>query len=197
MKKPKFTTDWFTQSAPVFEKVLEELKGKPELEFLEIGTWEGRSAIWFLDNILTDKTSKITCIDDFNGIDNINNANIKIEGLRDRLDSNLKPYRGKFEVYDGNSRDVLRVLSEVDNFFDCVYIDGSHSAYDCLFDAVQTFPMVKKGGFIIFDDYMWNWSQLPDHRTPKLAIDSFMSCLKGMVKPEFVGWKTVILRKIV
>lgn len=195
MKSPKYSSDWFSEAENVFKKALTGLAGKENLNFLEIGTWEGRSAIWFLDNILTHKTSKISCVDDFGGINNVNNAKIVVDGLRDRLNENLKPYRGKYTVYDGNSRDVLKYLISKGEEYDCVYVDGGHDAYNCLFDGVFSFEMLKVGGYLIFDDYMWNWDRLPSHLTPKVAIDSIMECLRGRIKVIGVGWKTVVIKK--
>ena len=53
LKNYKFTTDWFTNRIPLWEKILAPLKGKQGIHYLEIGVFEGRSAIWMLENILT------------------------------------------------------------------------------------------------------------------------------------------------
>jgi hypothetical protein len=60
-----FTDDWFTDRIPTRTKELKEFKDKPDVHYLEIGTFEGRSALWALENILTQPTSKITIIDAF------------------------------------------------------------------------------------------------------------------------------------
>lgn len=39
--------------------------------------------------------------------------------------------------------------------FDLVYIDGSHYSHDVLSDAVLSFPLLKVGGHMLFDDYLW------------------------------------------
>jgi hypothetical protein len=39
------------------------------------------------------------------------------------------------------------------NFYDFVYIDGSHLASDVLEDAVLSWAVVQVGDMIIFDDY--------------------------------------------
>jgi hypothetical protein len=48
-----FSEDWFTENIPVWLKVLSPFKGKPNLNYLEIGVFEGRSVIWMLENIQT------------------------------------------------------------------------------------------------------------------------------------------------
>lgn len=195
--KYKFTTDWFTPAIPLFEECTKRLVGKDDVKILEIGTWEGRSATWLLENVLTGKNSKIDLVDDFGGINNIHNADLDVKGVKDRLYNNLKPFAGKYKMYEGNSHDVLRYLNQFSDQYDLIYVDGGHDAFTCLFDAVYSFSMLKKDGYLIFDDYMWNYSKLPDHLTPKIAIDSLISCLKTQMVVKYVGMKTVILRKLV
>jgi hypothetical protein len=65
-----FNYGWFDVVAKGnFEKFLSPLAGKPNLNFLEIGCFEGRGTDWNLTNILTDPTSKITVVDPFLGSD--------------------------------------------------------------------------------------------------------------------------------
>src|SRR5689334_15173769 len=66
-KHPKFTVDWFSSNIDHWENWLNVLKNKPRLRFLEIGCFEGRATRWFLENILTHRTSKIVCVDTFLG----------------------------------------------------------------------------------------------------------------------------------
>lgn len=59
-----FTTDWVTQFVPSWTKhVLPVLAGRPGVRWLEVGSFEGRSALWTLDNVLTGPGSEITCVD--------------------------------------------------------------------------------------------------------------------------------------
>src|SRR5262245_48354584 len=57
-----FDFDWFSRNIPSFEKHLAHLRGIP-CRALEIGTHEGRSATWMLENILTHPEARIDCID--------------------------------------------------------------------------------------------------------------------------------------
>jgi hypothetical protein len=60
------TKGWFVLFASDWENHLKEIRGKPDIHALEIGSYEGFSAIWQLEHILTDSTSTITCVDIFN-----------------------------------------------------------------------------------------------------------------------------------
>jgi Methyltransferase domain len=65
--KYDFTGDWFSWNIPVWEKVLSPYKGKAGVRYLEIGAYEGRSAVWMLENVLTNPTASLTAIDIFDG----------------------------------------------------------------------------------------------------------------------------------
>ena len=62
----EYTNDWFDHQLRYFNSILQEFKGR-DVKFLEVGSWEGRSTCWMLDNILTSKDSSITCIDSWQG----------------------------------------------------------------------------------------------------------------------------------
>jgi hypothetical protein len=60
MKNYNFTQNWF------YSYDLEQflpLGTQDEIHILEIGSFEGESAVWFSENLLNNKNSTITCID--------------------------------------------------------------------------------------------------------------------------------------
>lgn len=193
---PIYTADdWFKLAKKTFTTFLSPLKGKDNLLFMEIGVFEGRSAIWQLNNILTGQNCKILCVDAFYGSPEHNSMGVNLHELRTRFEYNLKPYVGKYQILEGLSKDVLRT-KEYDNKIDVCYIDGSHTAYDVLTDMCLVYPMLKNGGLMICDDYMWNYNNLPTQSTPFIAINSFMNCFKGKIQALQLNWKTVVLQKI-
>lgn len=192
---PEFTQDWLSNAELIFKLTLDPLKGKDNLQFLEIGSFEGRSAIWMLDNVLTGNNCKITCIDSFKGSNEFNEKLIKVDGLEQRFLSNMKPYIGKYQLLKGQAEVLLRDKNLIDKF-DVIYIDGSHEASDTLEDACLSYRLLKVNGLMLLDDYMWHYDRLQPYQTPKVAIDGFMASFKNKMKPEQVSWKTVVLRKI-
>ena len=46
-----FTQNWTKNHVKKWSEVLAELKGKSDIKAIEIGSFEGRSSIWFIDNI--------------------------------------------------------------------------------------------------------------------------------------------------
>jgi len=61
----RFTTDYVTVNTERWAALLAPYRGRPDARFLEIGSYEGRSAVWFLEHILTGPGATLTCIDLF------------------------------------------------------------------------------------------------------------------------------------
>lgn len=73
-------------------------------------------------------------------------------------------------------------------WFDLIYIDGSHEAADVLADAVLAWPLLKPGGLLGFDDYGWRVFPEPERR-PAPAVDAFLTCLRGWYEPVHRGYQ--------
>ena len=64
----------------------------------------------------------------------------------------LTKYPSKLGQLKGSSSERLIELRTQNAPFDLNYIDGSHTANDVLEDAVLSWPMLKEGGTLVFDD---------------------------------------------
>ena len=158
---------WEGNRVQVFERMLAPFRGQP-VRFLEIGSFEGASAIWMLQNILTHPDARITCVDD-NSL-----------GRKDRLIANLA-HVGQLDratlLWIG-SHDVRAHVP--DGHFDFVYVDASHAAPNVLFDVVNAYLTCKPGGLIGCDDYGFT---VPEHGSvPKPAIDAFLQLMGDRVE---------------
>jgi predicted O-methyltransferase YrrM len=177
-----FTSDWLSHNLPFWDSVLPKTPGQ---HILEIGSYEGRSCVWFCENI---PDSKITCIDTFEGSDE--NSIEEKEGLYMRFKENTDKFSHRIQVKRGYSYEVLRTMSPSASY-DIVYIDGSHYTADVLSDAILTFPMVKVGGYIIFDDFEW-----PCHtgtlKNPRIGIESFVNCHMDKLKIVSVAYQLIV-----
>ena len=60
-----YYADWTSCHVGPWAEHLKHLVGKPGVRALEIGVLEGRSTVWFLENVLTGDGSSITCVDPF------------------------------------------------------------------------------------------------------------------------------------
>src|SRR4029078_5416833 len=110
--------------------------------YLEIGTFEGRSALWVLESILTHPTSKLTVIDAFQEHSYKTFAS----------NVNLSGEANKFTILSGLSTHKIRELPF--NSFDLAYVDGSGKGIVMLSDLVSTWNLLKDGGRIISRHYL-------------------------------------------
>ena len=181
-KKEGFTSDWFSHVIPIWKKHLAKFVDKPNLKFLEIGTYEGKSAIWLLENVLTHPTSNLTCIDPWH-----------LEIIFTRFSNNVKKYLEKTNIVRDYSSNVLRKYEPVPTF-DFIYIDGCHLASCAIEDMILSFPLLKPGGVFIFDDYKWKPDRAEDE-TPKLAADSFMKIYAKKIDVLHKDYQVIIKKK--
>lgn len=158
---PTFTRDWFSSRIPAFEEFVMPSHVGRKVQWLELGSHEGRSALWIVENILTHHESRIECVDFF-----------------------AEPY-GK--TFMENVATVTKILwrqsttmaflsmalaNGVREHYDAIYIDACHDAHAVLADVAMSWPLLARGGFMIFDDYHLRETD----NGPKAAIDGFMAC---------------------
>lgn len=175
-----FSTDWHSMWTGEWKEDLADLVGKP-INVLEVGSFEGRSACWLLDNILTNPNSRITCVDTFERSDyEVFRANINDSG-----------HAEKVLVMIGRSEDALINIRYITTEFDLIYVDGSHDSRDVIKDLILSFDLLKKGGIMIMDDYEIV-DPLP---SPKEAIDAFLSIYRDDIEIIRKGYQVTIRRK--
>ena len=176
-----FSGDWVARHIPVWRRVLADWRDQP-LRILEVGSWEGRSALFFLKFL---PRSRITCIDTFAGAaEQLREPQLfaEIPHTERRFDNNLASYAGRVEKIKSRSVPALDALIAAGRRFDLAYIDGSHSRQDVMDDSVRVWPLVVPGGVLIWDDYHWG-KELSDDERPQLAIDQFLLDHAGQFRP--------------
>lgn len=186
-----FSCDWTTDRIPLWTSLL-AARREHQLQVLEIGSWEGRSALFFL-NFLPN--AHVVCIDTFGGNaehhDNSYFAAL-VPATERRFDANvLGPFGARVEKIKGASGSVLPLLAIDGRRFDVVYVDGSHFAADVYSDAALVWPMVSAGGIVIFDDYNWDLMDTERER-PKLGVDAFLGAIAGQFRLLHSDYQLVI-----
>ena len=191
-----FTSDWFSRSIPLWEKCLAQFQHKNDVHFLEIGSYEGRSACWLLQNILTHESASITCIDTFTPSVFLQKIHKEERIAHDNpfsqnFDWNIRAIDAVDRVIKlkGCSQTVLRTLPM--DYYDCIYIDGSHIAKDVLEDAVLSWALLKEGGLLIFDDYVLDAYTEPQFN-PRFAIDAFLSQYEHYCTVLHKSWQVIV-----
>lgn len=156
---------WLKHICPV-------LAGKPGLRYLEIGVFEGRSTVWVMENILTGPDCSAIGIDPFIYGRKRLSKNKNKDKIKQRALNNLKDY--EFQLIVGTSQDVLRKMQDQTEHYDLIYVDGDHMALNAYVDAFLTWPLLKPGGFMVFDDYGLSLKHRTVLYTPKAAVDFFV-----------------------
>ena len=123
-----------------------------------------------------------------------NRANGIRRAIRDIAVKNLLPFSEKFEMIRETSLLFLRSGRLADGSVDVAYIDGSHRACDVLTDAVLSWPLLKVGGMIVFDD---NRRRRRDAESPNasFAVDAFKSCFAGSCETVVDGVQAAFAKK--
>ena len=187
-----YTVNWFNPEA---FNILEKYKNKSNVNFLEIGAFEGMGTNYFIDNFITGDNSFITCIDpwikysestvtkmnEWDNLINENTYNIFI--------NNTNYNKKKLIIKRGLSSDILPKLEKI---YDFIFIDGDHSEQAVWLDAIYSFKILRINGIIIFDDYEWNLGD----KSPKKAIDKFLDEYKSYIKVILKNSQHVVIQKI-
>lgn len=154
-------SDFYRKGADVyFKKHLAHLVGVPDLRFLEIGSYAGSSAVGVIEDILTDPTSTITCVDIWYS-----------PFAEAKFDKVTEPYANRVIKCSSFSKPWLE--SHKDDRFDFIYIDADHSAESVASDMVLAWPLLKPGGIMALDDYLYPHPMGEEHN-PKPSIDAFI-----------------------
>lgn len=184
-----FQADWFSHNIPPLEIIFNEIKPK---KILEIGSFEGRSTKFFIEMSAkyTDEL-EIHCIDSWEGgQEHVNKWDMSSveQTFEHNINLVLSQATNSVKVmkYKGYSHErMIELLAKgYSNYFDFIYIDGSHEAPDVLFDALLAHRLVKVGGVIAFDDYLWspNEKMEDDHYLlVKPAVDHYVNTYKRKV----------------
>ena len=204
MTEYQFTKDWFHWAPQVWEQLIPLL---PEGEtygaadhgvrkFLEIGSFEGRSTVWIMENMMR-KGDYLLCIDTWKGGEE--HSAEDMSAVFERFKANVAIAKEKTGVSIGVARgtSVQRLAEELAEWagtYDFIYIDGSHIAKDVLTDACMAWPLMKPKGIMVFDDYMWGDPRDILHR-PKPAIDAFTNLFAEELNIVHVGYQLVVQKK--
>lgn len=165
-----------------------------EARVIEVGSWEGRSALFFLNYL---PRAHLTCVDlfdvasltSFPELITPSPALAKWEidwekydpNIEGRFEANVAEFRGRVQKIKAPSNVALAELAVDGRKFDIAYIDGGHRAVDVYSDAIMVWPMMAPGGMIIFDDYQWGYRQ-DTREHPKPGIDCFLHAFEGLYR---------------
>ena len=184
--KGTFSQDWFSYNIKYLVRILYKYSYiNKTIKILEIGSFEGRSALFFLKTL---NNSKITCVDTFQASEE--NYDKNFNHIYKNFKKNLEPYNERVSVFVGTSDLFFNQNKEI---YDLIYIDGHHKYDYVLRDARNGFNCLKPGGIMIFDDFLWSYYS-DINQNPIGAIKKFVSNNLFKLKIISINYQLIIMK---
>ena len=142
---------WFKKSSYYWHNIFKKFSlYKKKLQILEIGSFEGYSSLYFLENF---PNSIITCVDSWKN--NAEQKRFNLSIVEKNFDKNTLKFKNKLKKFKQSSDHFFeKRAKKIVNYYDIIYIDGNHY-YEFVFkDALNSFKALKIGGIIILDDFI-------------------------------------------
>jgi predicted O-methyltransferase YrrM len=184
MSDQYYTGDWFSHNINEWNNYKTLFYNRTNIHCLEVGSYEGRSAIYMAENYCNGEGSYVDALDTWVG--SIEHNPTEKNNLFERFTHNTEKYTSinKINVYrDFSSNTLIKLVQEqhegLREKYDVIYVDGSHIAKDVLMDSVLSWELLKIGGVMIFDDYSWDRYSDPA-LNPRITIDGFLDIYSGM-----------------
>ena len=177
-----FTVDIFSHRIPVLSEQLKSLMGI-EVNAIEVGSYQGMSSCWLLDQVLTTPESKLTCID---------------SKFEQKFQENITKTGAESKVtfLEGDIHPLLADLTP--DSFDLINLQdrcklSSHNEKN----AQLAWGLLKSGGLIIFNYYGWRNPNDPQ-QDPRAGIDRFLTSVKHQWQPVHLSPAVfqLIIRKL-
>ena len=173
LKNKKLSQDWFSHNVYDWQKTLENYINI-KFEYLEIGSFEGCSALYVAQNY---SEAKLTCVDAWD-VNTVGNENLDLENIELNFDKNTSEYKERCLKIKMKSKDFFLMNK---NRYKIIYIDGSHEAVDVFDDCVASWKVLENKGIIIMDDFFWKLNQ-NILNSPAKAIVDFLNTIQGEYK---------------
>ena len=159
-----FTRDNFTYRIPLWQPQIKHLIDQEGVNILEVGSYQGMSSCWLLDNILTTASSKLVCIES------------QVLGIfKDNLVKTGKREQVTFLIGDTHKQ----LASLEPESFDIISLQDKRKLIEYAEkNAYLAWQLLKTEGLIIFNDYGWQNRANPQ-QNPRKGIDKFLDSVKG------------------
>ena len=179
-KENKFiiSAPWFIKSAYHWHNIFKKFSlYEKKLQILEIGSFEGYSSLYFLENF---PHSIITCVDMWEN--NKEQNEFDLSKVEINFDKNTKKYKNNLKKYKQSSDQFFRNNKNIINYYDIIYVDGDHY-YETVFkDVMNSFKALKNGGIMILDDFIGYNFYKKYNENPIGAIIVFINIYYGKIK---------------
>lgn len=175
-----YTMLWHDKHAAVWESVVLPVLPSGPRRWLELGSYEGKSAEWTLQHAIR-KGDELVCVDLWRNAD-----------VEKRFDQNVRLHVTAFK--ESHESFLLRQIRD-GRTFDVIYVDGDHNAPAVLSDCVLGWKVLRPNGVMIFDDYRWAGFEFrPRAIAPCVAIDGFLASHATQLRVLHKGYQVIVQR---
>ncbi len=186
--KLKIKEDWFSHNINTLDFFFKKKNCyEKKINMLEIGSYEGNSSVFFLKYF---PKLNLTCVDTFKG--STEHDNKDFNQVYENFKFNVNGYEKRLKIIKDTSDNFFK--SPDADLYDLIYIDGSHYYKDVLNDARNSYMSLNKNGYLIFDDFLWDFYSDPNEN-PIGAIKLFLKENFFKLKIVSIGYQ-IILKKL-
>lgn len=183
LSNKKISNDYFSMNAFNFHKYLK--KYKKNFSYLEIGSYEGNSAMFLARNF---ESSIVYCVDNWNSTEEYGGQDFSL--VEKNFDFNIKNLKNIIKIKKNS--DTFFLENKI--FFDVIYIDGYHKDYQVLKDCRNAWKFLNPGGLLICDDYIWNFYK-NINENPCYSINQFLNEIRKEKKILEVSKSQIFIKK--
>lgn len=192
-KALRLSQDWFSPAIPRWRKLFKRIgiDTGAALQLLEIGSFEGNSSTFLLE---TFRHGTLTCVDTWGGLNSHEAAMYEKRKVEESFDLNTARYRDRLIKFKGTSGAFFAQTDVSKETYDFIFVDGSHYFDDVLVDAVRCFSMLKVGGVMVLDDYLWTGFKRIE-ANPIIAVNIFVRAKKKYLRVVEAGPQLIIVKR--
>lgn len=182
---------WFEKNHYHWHNVFKKLDiYNKKLQILEIGSFEGYSALYFLKNF---PYSTITCVDMWQN--NEQQKKFNLSKVEINFDKNTKEYKDNLKKYKQSSDYFFKNTKNKLNYYDIIYVDGDHYYKTVFKDVINSFAALKIDGIMILDDFIGYNFYKEYNKNPIGAIIPFINIYYKKIKILKIT-QQIIIQKI-
>lgn len=166
----EFTHDWTKALLPSV-KFLAQNRGKRNVDYLEIGVFEGRGAVAVLTHINVEGGT-------YTGIDNWGMDKPGTSVYRERAIANIQKAIGSRPIparfMHSDTLPALKQLAKEGRTFDMIYVDDDHTYEHVLKVSRAAWKLLRPGGFMLWDDLKHKKGAHEEFGDPGRAVLTFL-----------------------
>jgi hypothetical protein len=186
--KYKFTMNNITQSVHLIDDIKIDLN-KKKINVLVLGSFEGMSAIFFLNNF---NVKKIYCIDTWD-VALYKKEKTKPNPNAENYFVNNTKYYNQVKKIKSTTRNFFE--KNIFSSFDIIYIDASNDYLNVFNDAKNSWDILNKNKYLIFNSLLWRDSKKLG-KYNLAGINMFLNNNKIHYKLISISSNMLILKKI-